>query len=118
MIKINLTLAVIILFMIALASCHRGKQVSVVNDTNGVKASIEYYGKIAFAEDGLSIKSMAPDSYIEFNNNGEKLVAERGPEDGNIFYQLSNGTKTNELSQDNKQLIAEVLKKTIKQANR
>jgi cytochrome c1 len=97
------------LFIIVVSACHRGKHVTIRSNTNGAITSIEYYGKIVFTEDNTGIKNMAPNSYIEFKKNDEKISAQRNA-DGSIIYDLHNGTKTNTLNNENKQLITEVLK--------
>ncbi|RKR83861.1 hypothetical protein BDD43_4076 [Mucilaginibacter gracilis] len=113
--KINFILLAAFI-IIALTACRQGKHVVIQNDNNGVLTRMSYYGKIAFADDNMSIKSMSPDSYIEFKMDGEKLIAQR--ENGSIIYELSDGTKTNTLSEDNKHFIASVLKRVGKFNNR
>lgn len=106
--KIRSILAAIILIILA-SSCYGGKHTTIRSNKNGYITSIEYYGKITFNNGNNSIKSMTPNSYIEFEKNDEKISAERNG-DGSIIYDLHNGTKTNTLDNENKQLIAEVLK--------
>lgn len=110
--KVKILLAAAIAMGFVSACKNIGRHVTIVTDNNGVKTSMEYSGKIAFTEDMRAIKSMAPNSYIKIEKDGQQLIAER--RQNKISYRLNNGPASDTLNAHDKQLMAYVIKKLDK----
>jgi hypothetical protein len=106
--KNNTLLIIAITGMALLGACRGGDHTTISTNQDGHKTTLEYYGKIVFTDDSTAIKSMSPKSYVSFKTDGEELIAERNYQ--GITYSLPDGTKSNILNNEGKQLIAKVIK--------
>lgn len=107
----SLLLATIV--AIATVACHRGPHVTIVTQSNNVKIKLEYSGTIVLNADRNRIVSISPNGYINYDNNGNELIASRGDGD-RINYEI-NGEKLSTLNGNGQALLAEAVKMIAKQ---
>lgn len=100
-----------------LAACSSlGKHTTiVVNDNNNV-TKIEYAGKITFNDARTAIENISAGGYVKYRHNDEKVLA-KNDQNGNIAYELYDGSEQLPLDDKGKALIADAVKDIIKKSH-
>jgi hypothetical protein len=98
--------------IVAAAACNRGRHVIIVTQTNDIKIKLEYTGTIVVNPDKNRIVSISPNGYVNYDNNGNELIASPGT-DGRIDYEI-NGEKAGNLNSNGQALLAEAVKMIAK----
>jgi hypothetical protein len=107
-----IVLALIILGTVA--ACDWGKSTTIVNKTDNLSQKIKYSGKVLFTEKQDGIEKISDHGYLEFDQNGRGFKAKESTH-GKVEYEFDGGDKVTELSNDQKQFVAEAVKIIIKE---
>lgn len=108
---------IIVLALIVLgtvAACDWGKSTTIVNKTNNFSQRIKYSGKIVFNEKEDGIEHISNGGYLEFDQNDRGFKAKESSH-GKIVYEFNGDDKVTELSNEQKQFVAQAVKSIIKE---
>jgi hypothetical protein len=113
----KLSLIIVAAGMLLLStSCSRhGKHTVIVENTNGNYLKIEYQGRVIFDESATAIASISPGGYVKYEKNGERFTAVN--ERGKIIYEMPNGDRTANLSNQEKDFVARAVQEMIKKGH-
>jgi hypothetical protein len=98
----------------AITACERSRSTTIVHRTNNEYERIKYSGKIMFNTAQTGIEKISDGGFLEFKKNGNAFKAENDVR-GSVEYQFNGGGKVNELSDDQKQLVASAVKAVMKE---
>ena len=108
---------IIVLALIMLgtvAACDWGKSTTIINKTDNLSQRIKYSGKIIFTEKQDGIEKISNGGYLEFDQNNRGFKAKESAH-GKIEYEFDGDDKVTELSDEQKQFVAEAVKIIIKE---
>jgi len=108
---------IIVLALIMLgtvAACDWGKSTTIVNKTDNLSQRIKYSGKIVFTEKQDAIAYISNGGYLEFDQNGRGFKAKEDSH-GRVAYAFNGDDKVTQLSDDQKQFVAEAVRIIVKE---
>lgn len=114
---VNKKIQIVVLALIILgtvAACDWGKSTTIVNKTDNLSQRIKYSGKVVFNEKQDGIEKISNHGYLEFDQNGRGFKAKEGNH-GKIEYEFDGDDKVTELSEGQKQFVADAIKIIIKE---
>ncbi|HXB42574.1 MAG TPA: hypothetical protein VNV85_00880, partial [Puia sp.] len=85
---------------------------SIVINGDNFYEEIKYGGRIVFADDETSIKSITPGGYLNFRKNEERLIAKSSSQ-GVISYELTEGNSKLPLDSNGRKMITDAVKEMI-----
>jgi hypothetical protein len=112
----NLKFLIIAISLIAMTGACKmeGKRITTIaEDDNNTVLKIQYSGQAYFNDDETAIAAITPNGYVKYSRNGQTLVAENDGK-GNIQYQVNGGIKQKELSNADKEFLAQAVKDMVK----
>lgn len=111
MTRVQILFIMVSLSVLATA-CRNGHHTVIKTSDGHHSQRIEYSGQVVFNSDN-GIDYMSPRSYLKYNNDQDELEI-NCDKAGRITYELNDGSATNVLDEEGKQLLTEAVKEIVK----
>jgi len=100
----------VLLIGVITAACHKHNRKTIIaSNSDYVSKKVEYTGWISFNADKTAIQRMSPRAYLKYDYNNEELMVTSDSK-GNFTYEQGDGSKSTQLTNENKHLLLDAIK--------
>ncbi|MBN8685488.1 MAG: hypothetical protein J0M10_00660 [Chitinophagales bacterium] len=100
---------VLLLLLIVLVSCHRGKVTTIRTSDNNNYRQVKYSGTVSFTADSMAIEGISPGGFLVYNNNEDYLEVNSNRE-GQLSFEMKENGNNLLMDEQGREFIAKAVK--------